>query len=76
MVEQPYSLQAERAVLGSMMLSKDAVYEGVARLTEEDFYPIPDDRFHSCGIDDIPDGDNYLEFAKEFYELYEEDLFG
>ena len=38
MVEQPYSLQAERAVLGSMMLSKDAVYEGVARLTEEDFY--------------------------------------
>ena len=38
MVEQPYSLQAERAVLGSMMLSKDAVYEGIARLTEEDFY--------------------------------------
>ena len=38
MVEQPYSSQAERAVLGSMMLSKDAVYEGVARLTEEDFY--------------------------------------
>lgn len=38
MVEQPYSLQAERAVLGSMMLSKDAVYEGVARLTDEDFY--------------------------------------
>lgn len=40
MVEQPYSLQAERAVLGSMMLSKDAVYEGIARLTEEDFYLI------------------------------------
>lgn len=38
MVEQPYSLQAERAVLGSMMLSKDAVYEGIARLTEDDFY--------------------------------------
>ena len=38
MVEQPYSLQAERAVLGSMMLSKDAVYEGIAKLTEEDFY--------------------------------------
>lgn len=49
-------------------------WDGV--LTEEDFYPIPDDRFHSCGVDDIPDGDNYLEFAKEFYELYEEDLFG
>ena len=38
MVEQPYSLQAEKAVLGSMMLSKDAVYEGVARLTDDDFY--------------------------------------
>ena len=38
MVEQPFSLQAERAVLGSMMLSKDAVYEAIARLTEDDFY--------------------------------------
>ena len=44
-------------------------------LTEKDFYPIPDDRIHSCGIDDIPDGDNYFEFAEEFYGLYEEDLF-
>lgn len=44
-------------------------------LTEEDFYPIPDDRMHLCGIDDIPCGDCYFEFAKEFYELYEEDLF-
>ena len=38
MAEQPFSLQAERAVLGSMMMSKDAVYEGVSRLTEDDFY--------------------------------------
>lgn len=38
MVEQPYSLQAERAVLGSMMLDKEAVYQGFSRLTEEDFY--------------------------------------
>lgn len=45
-------------------------------LTEEDFYPAPDNRMHFCGIDDIPYGDNYFEFAEEFYELYGEDLFG
>lgn len=44
-------------------------------LKEEDFYPVPDDRMRFCGIDDIPGGDNYAEFAEEFYELYEEDLF-
>ena len=44
-------------------------------LEDNDFYPVPDDRIHFCGIDDIPDGDNYDEFAEEFYELYGEDLF-
>ena len=38
MVEQPYSSHAERAVLGSMLMNNDAVYEAIARLTEEDFY--------------------------------------
>ena len=38
MVEQPYSVPAERAVLGAMITSPDAVYEGVARLTEDDFF--------------------------------------
>lgn len=38
MVNQPFSLPAERAVLGSMMLSKEALFNCVARLTENDFY--------------------------------------
>ncbi len=38
MANQPYSLSAERAVLGSMMLSKEALFNCVARLTENDFY--------------------------------------
>lgn len=44
-------------------------------LTEEDFYPIQDDRIHCCGIDDVPGGDTYFKYAEEFYELYEDDLF-
>lgn len=44
-------------------------------LTEEDFYPILDNRIHWCGIDDVPGGDTYFEFAEEFYELYEDNLF-
>ena len=34
----PYSLEAERAVLGAMILSKDALLNSVVRLTVDDFY--------------------------------------
>lgn len=34
----PYSLEAERAVLGSMLVSRDALLNSVVRLSEEDFY--------------------------------------
>ena len=37
----PYSLEAERAVLGSMLVSKEALLNCVVRLSEEDFY-VPD----------------------------------
>ncbi len=34
----PYSLEAEKAVLGAMLVSRDALLNSVVRLTEEDFY--------------------------------------
>ena len=34
----PYSLEAERAVLGAMLLSRDALLNSVVRLNVEDFY--------------------------------------
>ena len=37
----PYSLDAEKAVLGSMLVSKEALLNSVVRLSEEDFY-VPD----------------------------------
>ncbi|AYO32096.1 MAG: replicative helicase [Thermoanaerobacteraceae bacterium] len=34
----PYSLEAEQSVLGSMLLSKDAIFVAAERLKSEDFY--------------------------------------
>lgn len=44
-------------------------------LTEEDFYPPADERIRSCGVDDIPGGDNYVDYFNWFYETYGEDVF-
>lgn len=44
-------------------------------LTEQDFYPIPDDRLHHCGLDDIEGGDNYDDYLEYFWENYEHELF-
>ena len=44
-------------------------------LTEEDFYPPADERVRSCGIDDIPGGDSYVDYFNWFYETYGEDMF-
>ena len=38
MGKKPHSTSAEKAVLGSMILSRDALINGVARLNEDDFY--------------------------------------
>lgn len=35
---KPSSISAEKAVLGAMMLSKEALYNSIARLNEDDFY--------------------------------------
>lgn len=38
MSKKPHSISAEKAVLGSMLLSKEALFNSIARLSEEDFY--------------------------------------
>ena len=37
-VNLPYSIEAEREVLGAMMVSRDALINSVIRLSEDDFY--------------------------------------
>lgn len=44
-------------------------------LTEQDFYPIPDDRMHCFGIDDIEGGDNYDDYLEYFWDNFEHELF-
>ncbi|NLC63319.1 MAG: hypothetical protein GX759_04530, partial [Thermoanaerobacterales bacterium] len=34
----PYSIEAEQSVLGSMLLSKEAIFVAAERLRAEDFY--------------------------------------
>ena len=44
-------------------------------LTERDFYPPIDNRLHDLGIEDVLGGDTYDEYLKEFWELYEDELY-
>ena len=42
-------------------------------LTEEDFYPLSDNRVLESYIEDIEGGDNFAEYAEYIFELYEEE---
>lgn len=42
-------------------------------LTEEDFYPPSDDRVFTSYVEDIDGGDNFADYCKDFFELYEEE---
>lgn len=44
-------------------------------LTEKDFYPPEDDRVYQSGVNDIVDGDNFEDYAKWFYDNYEDEIF-
>ena len=44
-------------------------------LTEKDFYPPEDKRIYRSGVNDIVDGDNFDDYAKWFYDNYEDELF-
>ena len=40
-------------------------------LSEEDFYPPSDNRYLKSGVRDIYGGDNFADYAKYIYGLYE-----
>ena len=42
-------------------------------LTEEDFYPPSDNRVFISYVEDIDGGDNFADYCKDFFELYEEE---
>ena len=44
-------------------------------LTEKDFFPPKDTRLYQSGVEDINGGDNFDDYAKEFFDLYEKELF-
>ena len=44
-------------------------------LTEKDFYPPEDTRLYCSGIEDIDGGDNFSDFARFFYNNYENEIF-
>lgn len=44
-------------------------------LEESDFYPPKDGRLYCSGIDDVLGGDSFDDYAKEFWELYENDIY-
>lgn len=45
------------------------------KMTEKDSYRIEDDRTFESGVEDIDGGDTFLDYAKWFFDNYEEDLF-
>lgn len=44
-------------------------------LTEEDFYPPPDERYLKSGVEDIRDGDCFEEYITYFFQEYGEEMF-
>jgi hypothetical protein len=41
-------------------------------LSEKDFYPPEDKRYLKSGVDDINGGDNFADYAKQYFKLYDE----
>lgn len=44
-------------------------------LKESDFCPPEDGRMYCSGIDDVPGGDCFDDYVKEFWEFYENDIY-
>lgn len=44
-------------------------------LTEEDFYPPSDDRVFKSYIDDIRDGDNFSDYCKYIFNIFDEEYY-
>lgn len=47
----PYNIEAEQSVLGSMLLSKEAIYVAVERLKSEDFYKEAHRKLFECIVE-------------------------
>lgn len=45
------------------------------KLDENDFYRPMDDRTIQSGVSDVYGGDSFAQYAAEFFEAYESDLF-
>lgn len=44
-------------------------------LTEQDFYPIEDNRLYTSGIDDIDGGDGFADYTEWFWDEYEHEIY-
>lgn len=42
-------------------------------ITEEDFYPPSDNRYFKSYVEDINGGDNFADYCKYIFDLYEEE---
>ena len=51
LVAQPQALEAERAVLGSMLITKEAVSKSMQWLTADQFYKTSHERIFACMVD-------------------------
>ena len=56
-------------------ISKKLSKINYCEITEKDFYPPKDTRLYCSCVGDIPDGDNFSDYVKFFYNQYENDLF-
>lgn len=60
--------------VGNLQKSKKQKFSHY-ELTEKDFYPPEDTRYYKSGVDDIDGGDNFADYAKSFFDEYEDELF-
>lgn len=51
------------------------IEQEVVVLSEEDFYPPPDERYYNSGIRDVCGGDTFDDYLDYFYEEYYDDLY-
>lgn len=61
--------------IGNLQKSKKQKLNSHYELTEKDFYPPEDTRYYQSGVADIDGGDNFADYAKGFFDEYEDELF-
>ena len=61
--------------IDNLQKSKKQKLNSHYELTEKDFYPPEDTRYYQSGVADIDGGDNFADYAKSFFDEYEDELF-